>query len=256
MLQSLLVALIAGIGHIDERIFGMTMIERPLVICTLVGLIYGDLETGLILGAQIELLSMGIVGIGANAAPPDVILGGALSTALVLQSGTDPKLALALVMPISAFAMATKYITYVPLNQILSQKSLEAAGRGDTKTMERNQWIGLFNYFIFPFLIALVGMLLGAPVFKSLVTYIPDWLTGGFELAAGILPALGFALLMQLIFTKKFAPYLFLGFTLVAFFKLTNIGVAIVGGILAALILFSDTGSTNSGEGTVEDNEI
>lgn len=256
MIQSFLVALIGGIGHIDERIFGMTMIERPLVICTLVGLVYGDLKTGLILGAQIELLSMGIVGIGANAAPPDVILGGALSTALVLQTGTDSKLALALVMPIAAFSMATKYITYVPLNQILSQKSLEAASRGDTKTMERNQWIGLFNYFIFPFLIGLVGMLLGAPLFKSLVTYIPDWLTGGFELASGILPALGFALLMQLTFTKKFAPYLFLGFILVAFFKLTNIGVAMVGGVIAALILLNGNGSSDNNEGEVEDNEI
>lgn len=256
MLQSFLVALIAGIGHIDERLFGMTMMERPLVICTLVGLVYGDVKTGLVLGAQIELLSMGVVGIGANAAPPDVILGGALSTALVLQSHTDPKLALALVMPIAAFAMATKYITYVPLNQYLSQKSLEAAGRGDTKTMERNQWIGLFNYFIFPFLIALVAMLIGAPVFKSLVKYVPEWLTGGFALAAGILPALGFALLMQLTFTKKFAPYLFLGFILVAFFKLTNIGVAMVGAVIAALILLSGNDSGNKAEGKVENNEI
>ena len=31
--------------------------------------------------------------------------------------------------------------------------------------MEICQWMGLFNYFFFPFLVVLLGMLVGAPLF-------------------------------------------------------------------------------------------
>ena len=36
-MKAFLVALIAGICKIDNRIFGMTMIQRPLIVGTLVG---------------------------------------------------------------------------------------------------------------------------------------------------------------------------------------------------------------------------
>ena len=39
--QAFIVALIAGICKIDPRVFGMTMLDRPLVVSTLVGLALG-----------------------------------------------------------------------------------------------------------------------------------------------------------------------------------------------------------------------
>ena len=39
MLKLVMVALIAGICKIDNRIFGMTMIQRPLFVSTFVGLL-------------------------------------------------------------------------------------------------------------------------------------------------------------------------------------------------------------------------
>ena len=58
-MKAFLVALIAGICKIDNRVFGMTMIQRPLIVGTLVGFIYGNPVEGMIIGAQFELLSMG-----------------------------------------------------------------------------------------------------------------------------------------------------------------------------------------------------
>lgn len=54
-----------------------------------------------------------------------------------------------------------------------------------------------------------------------------------------MLPALGFALLMQLTYNKELAPYLFIGFVIVAFLGMSNVGVAIVGAILAVLVFNS-----------------
>lgn len=62
----------------------MTMIQRPLIVGTLVGFIYGNPVEGMIIGAQFELLSMGLVGIGAHSGMPEITLGSALCTGFVL----------------------------------------------------------------------------------------------------------------------------------------------------------------------------
>ena len=253
-MKAFLVALIAGICKIDNRIFGMTMIQRPLIVGTLVGFIYGNPVEGMIIGAQFELLSMGLVGIGAHSGMPEITLGSALCTGFVLGSGTGTEVALALALPISTFATTIGYLTWIPLNHLLSERAKRAAEDGNTRTMEICQWMGLFNYFFFPFLIVLLGMLVGAPLFEYLIKVIPAFITDGIKVASNMLPALGFALLMQLTYNKELAPYLFIGFVIVAFLGMSNVGVAIVGAILAVLVFYSSNHANK--EVAVDDNEI
>ena len=254
MAQALLVALIAGICKIDNRIFGMTMIQRPLIVSTLVGFVYGDPVAGMMVGAQFELLSMGLVGIGAHSGMPEITLGSALCSAFALSSGTGLEVALTLALPISTFGTSIGYLTWIPLNHILSERSKKAAETADTRTMEICQWLGLFNYFFFPFLVVFIGMLVGAPLFEWLIEVIPAFITDGINVASGMLPALGFALLMQLTYTRKLAPYLFIGFVVVALMGLSNVGVAIVGAILAVLV-FNNSENQNK-EVNADVNEI
>ena len=87
-----------------------------------------------------------------------------------------------------------------------------------------------------------------------LIEVIPEFITSGISVASSMLPALGFALLMQLIYTRKLAPYLFIGFVAVALVGLSNVGVAIVGGILAILVF--NNSETQSKEVSVDVNEI
>ncbi len=101
----------------------------------------------------------------------------------------------------------------------------------------------------------LVGLTAGAPLFEYLIEVIPAWITDGVNVASGMLPALGFALLMQLTFSWKLSPYLFIGFVAVAFFGLSNVGVAIIGAILAVFAFNAQNGQS-SGEVAYDDNEI
>ena len=254
-MQIFLTALIAGLCKAEVRILGMTMISRPLVVSTLIGLVYGDVQTGLIFGAQMELLSMGLVGIGAHSGMPEITLGSAICTAFICGSGTGSDVALTLSLPISTFAASLGYLTWVPLNHLLSEKAKKAAAKADTKTMELCQWGGLCNYFFFPFVLVLVALIAGSPVFEWLIKVIPTWITSGISAASGLLPALGFALLMQLTFSWKLSPYLFIGFVAVAFFNLSNVGVAIIGVILAVLA-FNQNSESAGKDGTLDDNEI
>lgn len=50
--------------------------------------------------------------------------------------------------------------------------------------------------------------------------------------AAGLLPALGFAMLMRMTINKQNIPYYFLGFILAAYMGVPVLGVAMIGVIL------------------------
>ena len=71
LMQALLVGLVAAFGTLDTAL-GTSYLQRPIVLGPLVGLVLGDLETGLVIGANLELLFMGAISVGAYI-PPDVI---------------------------------------------------------------------------------------------------------------------------------------------------------------------------------------
>ena len=66
ILQAILVGLVAGYGRIEQSWFGQQMIARPIWLCTLVGLLLGDLKQGVIIGGTLELIWAGVVQIGAG----------------------------------------------------------------------------------------------------------------------------------------------------------------------------------------------
>ena len=79
-----LVAAICGMGSVlDER-----QTHRPLVACTLIGLVLGDLETGIIVGGTLELVALGWMNVGAAMAP-DAALASVIATILVIKGGQD-----------------------------------------------------------------------------------------------------------------------------------------------------------------------
>ncbi|OMP37087.1 hypothetical protein BMR86_25820, partial [Stenotrophomonas sp. KAs 5-3] len=55
-------------------IIGLTHMHRPVVLGPLVGLVLGDLHTGILTGGTLELVWMGLAPL-AGAQPPNVIIG-------------------------------------------------------------------------------------------------------------------------------------------------------------------------------------
>ena len=75
LVQAILIGLIAAFGKLDYQL-GTLYAFRPIVLCPLVGIVLGDLQSGLAIGASLELLFMGSISIGAYV-PPDECIGGA-----------------------------------------------------------------------------------------------------------------------------------------------------------------------------------
>ena len=87
---------------------------------------------------------------------------------------------------------------------------------------------------------------------------IPDWLTNGLTLASKILPAYGFALLMSTMIDKKNAVYLFLGFFIAAYGKMTVISVAIFAVIFAIILnkFMTNNGNNSSGSNSSSSDDL
>lgn len=71
VLHAILISLVAIVATIDYNgpIF---LIHRPLVTGALTGLVLGNFSQGLIIGATLELMWLGVTGIGGYT-PPDTI---------------------------------------------------------------------------------------------------------------------------------------------------------------------------------------
>ena len=75
---------------------------------------------------------------------------------------------------------------------------------------------------------------------QNLVNSMPEWLTHGFEVAGGILPAVGFGLLLMVMLQKQYVPYLIIGFVVASFLKFSNLlPVALLGTAFAIYEYFN-----------------
>ena len=109
--------------------------------------------------------------------------------------------------------------------------------KGDCNGVERMHLLGGFFGVNLPIgLIVFFSYLFGAPVMESVLAAIPEFIQNGLAIATGLLPALGFALLVKIIINKKVAVFYFLGFALSVYLNIPITGIAIFG-IITAIIL-------------------
>ena len=88
---------ICGMGSVLDEF----QTHRPLIACTMVGLILGDVQTGIILGGTLELIALGWMNIGA-AQSPDSALASVISTILVVVGQQDIQSGIAIALPVAA----------------------------------------------------------------------------------------------------------------------------------------------------------
>ena len=103
---ALLIGLIGALSQWESRMMGEIKLSQPLVTGVLVGIVLGDIKTGAMMGAQFQLLWMGISGVGATPMM-DVGVGSILGTSFAILSGAGIEVALTLALPV---ALLSQYI--------------------------------------------------------------------------------------------------------------------------------------------------
>lgn len=235
--QALLVALVAGILEWDIYGWGQTMISRPVVAGPVIGLVLGDLKTGLLIGGAIEMIYLGVIPVGA-AVPPDATTATTVATALAILSGLGQEMAVTLAIPVAMAAQLLQMLIWT-INSGLMHKADKYAEEGNLDGTDRLHRLGSLFFFLQGFIPVFLAVFFGVDVVKTIVEGIPEWLTNWFSVAGGMLPALGFAMLFVMMSNKRLLPFFIIGFGLAAYFNASLMAVAVIG--VGAALLYVNT---------------
>ncbi|MDN6639226.1 MAG: PTS sugar transporter subunit IIC [Tetragenococcus sp.] len=245
LIPSLLIGLIGFLGPMDFAI-GTNLLNRPIIMGPLVGLVLGEPIQGVIIGASLELIFMGAVSVGAYL-PPDVIVGGVLGTAFAISLGEGVGAAITIAMPIAMLSLAVGNLMSIVFPMI-AHSGDRAAKEGRAGGITLSMWaIGLLEC-LRRGVLCFVGYFLGNSQIENILDAIPQRIIDGLEVSANLLPAIGFAILLQMILNKTVLPYFFLGFLLSAYMEIPVLGVACFG----LIIIFITMKFKNDGKGTEE----
>lgn len=235
MLQAILLGLISMLGN-AEYLFGTSCLSRPLVMGALTGIVMGDIPTGVALGATLELAFMGAFSIGASI-PPEMISGTVLGTAFAISTGSGAETALTLAIPISSLVLVFKNLGMVFILPAFVHKADDYAQKGDLKGVSRMHYLGgFFGVNLIIGVVVAISFYVGSPAVQAVLAVIPEWVQNGLQIAMGLLPAIGFGLLMQMIMNKEVAPFFMLGYVLSVYLNIPVTGIAIFGCIIAIVL--------------------
>lgn len=235
MLQAILLGLISMLGN-AEYLFGTSCLSRPLVMGALTGIVMGDIPTGVALGATLELAFMGAFSIGASI-PPEMISGTVLGTAFAISTGSGAETALTLAIPIASLVLVFKNLGMVFILPAFVHKADDYAQKGDLKGVSRMHYLGgFFGVNLIIGIVVAISFYVGSPAVQAVLAVIPEWVQNGLQIAMGLLPAIGFGLLMQMIMNKEVAPFFMLGYVLSVYLNIPVTGIAIFGCIIAIVL--------------------
>lgn len=234
--QGILISIFAFIAGIDFWLEGF-YIFRPMIVCTVTGLLLGNLTLGIVAGGLTELAFAGLTPVGGTQ-PPNPIMAGIMTVVIAYTTKHSPAAAIGLSLP---FSILMQYIIlfYYSAFSILTKKNDEYATNGELKKFANlviiPTIIVALSYAIFTFLCVYAAQ---QPM-SDLVNSMPKWLSHGFEIAGGILPAVGFGMLLKSMLKIEYIPYLLIGFTAACFIKFGNLMPVAIIGISLALIEYS-----------------
>lgn len=232
---SLILGLVGVFCILDSRLLGRLNFERPLITCTIVGLLLGNLPVGLTVGASIELMSMGIVNIGA-AAPPDMNMAAIICSAFAILTDASVETSLALAIPIAVLGQMLGVLMRTILSN-LTHVADRAIGEGKFARARSMHIVwGTILYSLMYFVPIFLAVYLGTDFVQKVVEVIPAWLTDGLNLSSKFLTAYGLALLLSIMLNKELTVFFLLGFFLVGYLGLNMTAIAIFAVIMAIIL--------------------
>ena len=218
--------------------FAFFFIASPIVVGVVAGLIYGDLKQGLIIGGGIAAAFAGIIAPGGNL-PTDSALAATTVIPIALSTGLSAEQAIAFAVPMGLVGSFVTNLRKI-VNVIFVHRADKCAENGDSAGLTRcaiiyPPLIELPLLFLPVFLVVMFGQ----DAMLAFMNSVPTWVMHGLEVAGGVMPAIGFALIMNMIGKPKMIPYTIVGFILVKCMGLNNITAGLMAGCAAFLVVMA-----------------
>lgn len=227
-----IVACVAGMASVlDEFQF-----HRPLVACTLVGIVLGDMKTGIIIGGTLEMIALGWMNIGAALAP-DAALASIISTILVIAGHQSIGAGIALAIPLAAAGQVLTIIvrTITVGFQHAADKAAENGNLSAISWLHCTALVLQAMRVAIP--VAIVAISVGTSEVQSMLDAIPEVITSGLNIAGGMIVVVGYAMVINMMRAGYLMPFFYLGFVTAAFTNFNLVALGIIGTVMAILYI-------------------
>lgn len=244
----LVVSFLAGC----ESVLDQWEFHQPIIACTLIGIVTGHAQEGILLGGALQMVALGWMNIGAAVAP-DAALASTASAILVCMKGVDEPTGVAAAMGLAVAGLAlTVFVRTLTVGVVHTAD--KKAEEGDIKGVERTHLLALCLQGLRVAIPAAAVMAVPVEAVQAAIEAIPVWLTGGLAAAGGFIVVVGYAMVINMMATDELWPFFFLGFALSSLSELGLIAMGIVGVVLALVYLqlspeFNASASANASAG-------
>lgn len=251
--QAILLSVLASLLSI-EWMNGHFGLSRPLITGMLTGLVLGDITQGIIIGATLQLIFMGINGVGA-AVPPDQTIGTLIATTFAILTGQGAEIALTLAIPVAVAAQALDIFGRT-FTTVFIHMADRFAQKGEYNKLELAHLAGLLVHFVRVSIIVFPAIYFGVDAVQEFIGMIPDSVLRGLEVSGGMLPAVGFGMLLTMLNIPYLFPFFFIGFALATFGGFSTIGVTILAVSIALILDYYKRNQNTSDSGAVKADDL
>ncbi|PXZ06004.1 PTS mannose/fructose/sorbose/N-acetylgalactosamine transporter subunit IIC [Gilliamella apicola] len=267
-IPALLTGIFCYLGAIESPwLFGMSggfyIMGRPLVAGLLVGLAFGDVQAGVLCGLAVQAVFIANLSTG-GATNSEITYADYGGIGLALATTKEPAVAVTLSVLLGQTFGLIFYNTRMALYSFWNNKAQHAAETNNTRGIVLNH---LFYPQITTFLLRAVPVFLaiyyGSGLVEWLLANVPEVITKIISVLGGVLPALGIAMLMNIVIKSKIQLiFFFAGFVLLAFAGLSMIALVFISALVAYLYFIASNKSaatpikeTNSSNSDVFEDE-
>ena len=242
----LIIAFLAGLdGILDQFQF-----HQPLVSCTLIGLVTGHLGAGLMLGGALQMIALGWANIGAAVAP-DIALAATAASVIMIKGGDFTKpgvgVAQAVAIPLAVAGLALTMIVRT-ISVAIVHGADSAAKNGNIRAVETAHFTALILQGLRIMLPIALLLALPTETVQAMLNAIPAWLKDGMTIGGGMVVAVGYAMVINMMATRETWPFFALGFVFAAVGDFTLIALGTIGVAIALIYLnLSEKGGSGTG---------
>jgi sorbose PTS system EIIC component len=261
VVQIILVFIISSISGMGS-VLDSFQTHRPLIACTLIGLVLGDIRTGIILGGTLELIALGWMNIGA-AQSPDSALASIISTILVIIGNQSIAAGIAIALPVAAAGQVLTVFART-ITVIFQHAADKYAEKVNLRAIDICHISALVIQALRVAIPALIVSLFVSPVgVQHMFNSIPTVITGGLQVASGFIVVVGYAMVLNMMEAKYLMSFFYLGFVIAGFTGFNLVSFGIIGTIFAIIYVqlnpkfympkFSNTVVTSSVDDELDD---
>lgn len=211
IIECVLLAVVTFLFAIDQ--FSLTeIVYRPIIACPIIGLILGDMPTGLAVGGAYELIMIGNMPVG-GAQPPNAVIGSVVAMVFAVKAHMDTNAALGTAMIFATFGQFVVTIMFTVMSGLMvkaDKAAAEANPKGITNVLNISM-AGMGTLFAVIAIVAYTGGTAMAETLTNLQQS-ASWLMGGLAAAGGMMRFVGFAILLKIMLSNDLWGFLLAGF--------------------------------------------